>query len=113
GTWGSGSRPFQLGDGADSITIDHNTVISTQPTVFWLYGVPSTAVTYTNNMSAHSTYGIFGSGQSSGNASISTYLPGGVVRANVLAGGNASKYPAGNFFPSMAVWPGNFLNYAA
>jgi putative Ig domain-containing protein len=112
-TWGSGSRPFQLGDGADSITIDHNTVMNTQPTVFWLYGVPSTAVTYTNNMSAHSTYGIFGSGQSSGNPSISTYLPGSVVRANVLAGGSASKYPAGNFFPSVAVWQSNFVNYSA
>jgi hypothetical protein len=112
-SWGSGSRPFQLGDGADSITIDHNTVMSTQSTIFWLYGVPSTAVTYTNNMSAHNTYGIFGSGQSSGNLSISTYLPGGVVRGNLLAGGNASKYPAGNFFPTVAAWQGNFVNYAA
>src|SRR5262245_29406607 len=112
-SWGSGSRPFQLGDGADSITIDHNTVMTTQPTVFWLYGTPSTDVSYTNNMSAHSTYGIFGSGQSSGNLTISTYLPGGVVRANVLAGGTASRYPAGNFFPAVAAWQGNFVNYAA
>jgi Putative Ig domain len=112
-SWGSGSRPFQLGDGADAITIDHNTVMSTQPTVFWLYGTPSTAVAYTNNMSAHSTYGIFGSGQSSGNLSITTYLPGGIVRANILAGGTASRYPAGNFFPTVAAWQGNFVNYAA
>src|SRR5262245_30424348 len=112
-SWGSGSRPFQLGGGADSITIDHNTVTSTQATIFWLYGAPSTAVTYTNNMSAHSTYGIFGSGQSSGNLSISTYLPGSLVRANVLAGGTASRYPAGNFFPTVTAWQGNFVSYSA
>ena len=112
-TWGSGSRPFQLGGGADSITLDHNTVISTQATIFSLYGTPSTTVAYTNNMSAHNTYGIFGSGQSSGNLSISTYLPGGVVSANVLAGGSASRYPAGNFFPTVAAWQGNFVNYAS
>src|SRR5262245_13317159 len=112
-TWGSGSRPFQLGSGGDSITIDHNTVITTDSAILWLYGTPSTAVTYTNNMSAHNSYGIFGSGSSSGNASIATYLPGAVVTANVLAGGTASRYPAGNLFPLVAVWQGQFVNYAA
>ena len=31
---------------------------------------------------------------------------------NVLAGGPASKYPAGNLFPTVAVWQGQFANYA-
>src|SRR5207248_627206 len=66
-TWGSGSRPFQLGDGPDAVTIDHNTVVSTDTSILWLYGGSATSPTaitnavYTNNMSAHNTYGIFGS----------------------------------------------------
>jgi len=66
-TWGSGSRPFQLGNGPEYVTITHNTVITTDSAILWLYGGSSTAPTlipnlvYTNNMSAHNTYGIFGS----------------------------------------------------
>jgi hypothetical protein len=112
-TWGSGSRPFQMGGGADTVIIDHNTVVTTDSTILWLYGTPSTSAVYTNNMSAHNTYGIFGSGSSSGLPSITQYLLGSVVTANVLAGGPASKYPAGNFFPTVSAWQAGFVNYAA
>ena len=62
--WDSGSRPFHVGDGPDAITIDHNTNITTDSVILWLYGGPATAPTaittavYTNNMSAHNSYGI-------------------------------------------------------
>lgn len=118
-TWGSGSRPFQIGDGGDSITIDHNTLITTNPAILWLYGgsaaapTPATNVVYTNNMSLHNSYGIDGSNFSPGLGSIDAYLPAGVVRANVLAGGNASIYPQGNFFPAVSAWQAGFVNYAS
>jgi hypothetical protein len=112
-TWGSGARPFQIGDGPDTVTIDHNTVISNDSSIVWLYGTQSTNVAYTNNMSAHNTYGIMGSGSSSGSTSINAYLPGAVVAGNVLAGGTASRYPSGNFFPAVAAWQSNFVNYVA
>src|SRR5579872_3330675 len=35
-TWGSGARPFQLGDGPDTVTIDHNTVITTDSAIVWM-----------------------------------------------------------------------------
>src|SRR4029450_9593064 len=41
------------------------------------------------------------------------YLPGAVIAGNVLAGGNASRYPTGNFFPAAAAWQSNFVGYAA
>jgi hypothetical protein len=44
---------------------------------------------------------------------INGYLPGSVIARNVLAGGPASKYPAGNFFPTVADWDAGFVNYAA
>jgi hypothetical protein len=85
----------------------------------WLYGGPALSPTpitntrITNNMSVHSTYGIDGSNYQPGNSSIAAYLPGSVVTGNVLAGGTASKYPAGNFFPTTAAWQAGFVNYAA
>jgi putative Ig domain-containing protein len=118
-TWGTGSRPFQIGNGGDAITIDHNTVITTDTSIVWLYGgaatspTPITNVRITNNMSAHNSYGIDGSSYQPGNSSITAYMPGAIVTANVLAGGMASRYPAGNFFPTVAAWQGGFANYAA
>ena len=118
-SWGSGSKPFQLGDGPDTVTIDHNTVMTSDSTIVWLYGgsttspTPATNAVYTNNVSLHNSYGIFGNGLSSGTISINAYLPGGVVSRNVLAGGSASKYPTGNFFPTTAAWPGLFAGYTA
>jgi putative Ig domain-containing protein len=117
-TWGSGARALQLGDGPDAIVIDHNTLITTDTIVLSLYGgsatapTPSTNVAYSNNASRHNTYGIFGASFSSGTASINAYLPGGVVDGNVLAGGTASKYPTGNFFPTTAAWQAGFVDYA-
>ena len=110
--WGSGSRPFQLGGGPDAITIDHNTIVTTDSTIYSFYGAPTTSSRITNNMSAHNSYGLFGTNSSPGNASIAMYLPGGVVIANVLAGGVASKYPPGNFFPTVAAWQSGFVSYA-
>lgn len=112
-SWGSGSRPFQMGDGPDAVTIDHNTIISNDTSIVWLYGVPSTGVVYTNNMSPHNSYGIMGSGSSSGTTAINAYMPGAVVAGNVLAGGSASRYPTGNFFPTVAAWQSAFVNYAS
>ena len=103
-TWGTGSRPFIIGDGPDAVTIDHNTIISTNSAAIWLYGGSATApasatnAVVTNNMAAHNAYGIMGSNFASGLATIAVYLPAAIVAGNVLAGGAASKYPAGNFF---------------
>jgi len=118
-TWGSGSRPFILGDGPDNVTIDHNTIFSTNPHFIWFYGgttaAPSAATNsrVTNNMAAHNTYGIMASGVAFGNETIAKYLPGvNNVTANVIAGASASKYPAGNLYPTLTEWKTNFPNLA-
>jgi Putative Ig domain len=115
--WGS-SKVFQLGVGPDAVTIDHNTVITTNSTIVWFYGgvaaspTPITNSRITNNMSAHNSYGITGTNFSPGTA-IAAYMPDGTVSGNVLAGGLASKYPPGNFFPTVSAWESGFANYAA
>ena len=47
-----------------------------------------------------------------GLAAINAYFPDGVIVGNVLAGGQASRYPAGNFFPSVAQWMADFMDPA-
>src|SRR5207248_915362 len=47
-----------------------------------------------------------------GTASINAYMPGGIVAANVLAGGPSSVYPAGNYFPAVADWQAQFVDFA-
>ena len=117
--WGTGSRPFLLGAGPDAITIDHNTIVTTDTAIVYLYGgsatspTPQTNARITNNMSAHNAYGIDGANYQPGTSSIAAYLPGSTVAGNVLAGGLASKYPAGNFFPTVSAWQSGFAGYAA
>jgi hypothetical protein len=116
--WGAGSKTILIGAGGDAFTIDHNTFMTTDTTILALYGgsaaapTPITNVVFTNNMSEHRTYGIFGDSYAMGTATINAYLPGSIVAKNVLAGGSASNYPAGNFFPPVAAWDAGFVDYA-
>jgi hypothetical protein len=123
--WGGGGTFAQIGGEPRDITIDHNTVIHTGNLITFYrgsyvnaYGVKVSAGTivgfvFTNNMTKHNAYGIFGSGQAYGTGSLNYYAPGSVVRRNVLAGGPASRYPADNFFPTVAVFYASFVNMAA
>jgi hypothetical protein len=54
-TWGTGSRPFLLGDGPEDIAIERNTVITSSSAIVYFYplGKPSPRSSYTGNMSAH------------------------------------------------------------
>jgi hypothetical protein len=118
-TWGNEARFMLIGDGADSITVDHNTILTTDAGITTVYGGSAssptaiTHVVYTNNMSAHNTYGFFGDNVGVGLPAITAYLPGGVFSRNVLAGGTASAYPANNLFPSVSAWQGEFVNFGA
>jgi hypothetical protein len=117
-TWGAGSRPLMVGDGPDVVVLDHNTIVSSDPHVLWLYGGSATAPTpvtnaiVTNNLAAHNNYGIGGSSFGYGLTAINAYMPGGIVSRNVLAGGSASRYPAGNYFPTVAAWQSGFVDFA-
>ena len=113
-TWGTGSRPFILGDGPEDITIEKNTVITTDASIVYFYpaGKPSPRTIYTGNMSAHNTYGFFGDGTGTGLPTINGYMTQGSMTGNVLAAGKASNYPAGNFFPTVAAWQAEFADYA-
>jgi PKD repeat protein len=111
-TWGSGAHFLSITSGPAYITVDHNTVFHTSNIVLIDNG-QSPGFVFTNNMMKHNTYGIFGSGAgAAGNATLSAYFPGAIVRRNVLHGGPASLYPPENYFPT-GTYETHFVNYAA
>jgi GT2 family glycosyltransferase len=99
GSLGNG-KLFQLLNGTRDVTIEHNTGFQTDALLFTGDTLPHTGVIFQNNIAPHNLYGIIGSGTGVGNPSIEQYLPGAVIRRNVMAGGNPSFYPPDNFFPS-------------
>src|SRR5207253_2022398 len=59
--WGGEGRLFQLLDGTTSVVIDHNTAMHVG-TIITAEGPPHRDFVFTNNIVAHNTYGITGSG---------------------------------------------------
>ena len=58
-------------------------------------------ITFTNNIAPHNQFGVGGS-NTFGNPpqALATYFPGAVFTKNILIGGRAEQYPAGNYFPA-------------
>jgi len=98
GSWGKG-RLFQLLDGTSDVVIHHNTAFQTGDVLFGGDGAAHTGFAFDNNIALHNAYGITGSGAGPGVPALVRYFPGASVRGNVIVGGNASIYPADNFFP--------------
>ena len=73
--------------------------------------MPVRDFTFTNNLARHNSFGVHGQGQSIGQGTLDTYVPDGVFGGNVLGGGQASRYPPGNFFPSDAAFSRQFANF--
>jgi hypothetical protein len=113
--WSGNGTFLQIGGGAEGVTVDHNTINQTG-NVITAYGqsggapVPIPGFRFTNNLALHNAYGIFGNGLGVGTRAIAAYFPDGVIRSNVLAGGQSSRYPAGNFFPSVAQFMTDFVD---
>jgi hypothetical protein len=95
------------------IVIDHNTIVSDGGGgIIQVDGPPIDGFTLTNNVARHNRYGIIGSGHAPGTDSIKAFFPKAVISRNVLAGGSASDYPAGNRFPSTSEFEAHFVDYA-
>ena len=126
-TWGGTGMFAQIGGEPRDLTIDHNTVLHagniitfysgqfTNASGVRVDGGPIVGLTFTNNLFKHNAYGIFGSGQAFGNGALDYYAPGAVVTGNVFATDTpmASRYPAGNQFPTVDAFLASFVNAAA
>jgi hypothetical protein len=114
-TWGGDGRFLLIGDEPTDIVVDHNTVIQSG-TVLLLYGKKDGRIRQinnlrlTNNLMRHNEYGIIGDDTGMGQAAITAYTSNAEIRRNVMAGGNASNYPADNFFPSLQEFLSQFVD---
>jgi hypothetical protein len=101
--WGGDGRLFQIYQGATDVVINHNTGIHSQ-LVISATGAPSRGFVYTNNLTRHNAYGVFGDGGYIGTACLNQYYPGWTFARNVLAelpsDVSGSQYPSDNFFPT-------------
>lgn len=97
---GQNGHLFQLSHGTADVVIDHNTGFQDGAVVFVPAGGPHTGFKFQNNVAPHNRDGISGDGAAPGHPAIQRYFPGAVIQNNVLSGGDATRYPAGNFFPA-------------
>jgi hypothetical protein len=125
--WGGAGTFAQIGGEPRDIRIDHNTVLHSGNIVTFYSGRypdangvvvaagPTVGFVFTNNLMKHNAYGIVGSGQGNGTATLSYYAPGAVVQRNVMATNSslASRYPPDNLFPTVAFFNASFRNPAA
>jgi hypothetical protein len=116
--WGGGGIFVQIGNAPRSITIERNTVLHSG-TVLNVYGSRNNApwvidgFAFRDNLLKHNQYGVKGDGLAVGQQTLAAYFSNLVFDRNVLAGGSASAYPAGNYFPSEAEFMAAFVNVAA
>ena len=101
-----------LTDAPRDITIDHNTIIQGASGGLIKLSRVTNGLSFTDNITSHGDYGIAGRGHRAGNDTIQTFLPDAVITRNVMAGGNASAYPAGNLFPSVEEFRRQFADFA-
>ena len=114
--WGGNGAFLQLGAGPSDVRVQHNTILQTG-TLIQAYGGTKDAprqivgFVFENNIARHNKYGVFGSGRAYGRDTLSTFFPGAIFTHNVLAGGDASRYPGGNFFPSEEELEHQFIDF--
>jgi hypothetical protein len=116
--WGGAGIFLQMGDEPADVHVEHNTVVQTGHIVSVYGGTAaaprvSTGFRFTSNIVRHNAYGIYGDNVGTGNPAIATYFPGCVIVGNVIAGGNANVYPAGNVFPTVEFLMAQFENPTA
>lgn len=111
-TWGGDGYFLLLGGSPSAVRVDHNTIVQVASggLIKIADGVAQDFV-FTHNVASHGDYGIIGTNHGIGDDSIRTFLPGAFVAHNVIAGGDARRYPPANLFPSPAEFVRHFQSY--
>ena len=110
--WGGNGYVLALTGGPRDITVDHNTIIQDHAYgIVQVQGPPVMGFVFTNNLARQNAYGIIGQDRAPGSDTIAAYFPASSVTDNVIADGDARRYPAGNRFPSSAEFRSQFVGY--
>ena len=117
-TWGGEQGTFlMLGNQPRDITVEHNTVQHTGNAVT-VYGKRNggpavvEGFVFRDNLMRHNTYGVKGDNLATGSATLDAYFRSLTFERNALAGGKASQYPGGNYFPPVDQFDAAFVNAA-
>jgi hypothetical protein len=107
GAFGGEGKAFQVLNGSEGVTFDHNTVRGTVYCAMVLESAPGfshVGFAFRNNLMPHGPYGVFGAGGTFGTSTLDRYASGWAMAGNAMyakpADPAASLYPAGNFFPA-------------
>lgn len=92
-----GGRGMLFDNQVDTVTIDHNLFLGVNHTLFAMGPPPNAKVTITHNVARSGLYGIKGSGQASGTATLTWCCPDAVVQRNLFEQAVNLRYPAGNY----------------
>jgi hypothetical protein len=84
--------------GPQDLVVDHNTAFHTGSTIV-ADAPPSRGFVFSNNIVANNTWGVKGSGSSTGTPTLETFFPGYRFVRNAIVGGKQALYPSDNFFP--------------
>jgi hypothetical protein len=102
GAYDGEGKVFQVLNGTEAVTIDHNTVRGKVRAALILEALPGQAhagLSFTNNLTAHGEYGVFASGGAIGTAALEQFCRRWKFAGNVVAGADANRYPSGNLYP--------------
>jgi hypothetical protein len=97
--WGGDGKLFQIINGAEYVTIDHNTGFATGNII--TAEAPrglNVGLVFTNNIVAHNAYGVIGTDTGIGLPTLTRWWTSFVFEKNVIVGGQSSNYPLGNYF---------------
>jgi hypothetical protein len=97
--WGGTGALLQILNGAAQVVVEHNTALQTG-SILVAEGTPNEGFVFRANVLPHNEYGMIGTGTAPGTATIARFFPGAVIEGNVIAGGDAARYPRGNHFPA-------------
>ena len=114
-TWGGSGIFLQMGNQPRDVVVEHNTVQHTG-NVVTVYGKRDGApaivegFVFRDNLMRHNAYGVKGESVGVGSATLDAYFRDVVFRHNALAGGKASQYPPGNYFPAVDEFVAAFVS---
>ena len=110
--WGGASHFLVMTRSPLNVKIDHNSIFH-EGVVVLVDDGQSYGFEFTNNVTPHNEYGIFGSAAGSGTDAMAAYFPDGVIRRNAFGGGPPGQYPADNVFPPLSTFYAQFIDPAA
>ena len=95
-------KAFQVLNGSEALSFDHNTVRGRVKMALLLDSVGAfrhEGLAFTNNLLPHGEYGVFGNGGTFGTAALEQFARRWSFAGNVLAGADTNLYPSRNLYP--------------